>query len=126
MWGTLFGTWIRYLIVAAVTAVASNPNLAKLFGPEVVAFLQQESTITFLIAAVINTAVLLWSFKSRIFEKLATLKGIARPRGTTVAEVKAEVKAEASSVAGVSIPTNDQIREAFQAPASSIADKGHN
>lgn len=117
---TLIGTWFRYLLVVAVNKIASNPDILPWVGPDTIAYLKEESTITWLVSGLITLLTILWASKSKVFDALETLKGIARPRTTTVAEVKAEVKSEANTVAGVAIPTQEQVREVFQTPIAVI------
>lgn len=111
---TLLSMWFRYLLVIAVSWIAANPSILPWVGPDTIAYLKDESTITWLVSGFITLLTVLWASKSKIFDYLETLKGIVRPRTTTVAEVKAEVKSEANKVAGVAIPTAMQMSEAFQ------------
>jgi len=107
---------LRHLVTIGVNVVAANPNFAKWLGPDVVEFLKNESTVVQIVAGVITLLSLAWSARNKIFDKLETLKGIARPRTATVAEVKAEVKADSSTVVGISVPSKEQLTEAFQVP----------
>jgi hypothetical protein len=120
---TLIGMVIRHLVTILVNVIAANPNFAKWLGDDFVNLLKQESTVVQIVAAVITLLSLAWSARNKIYDKLETLKGIARPRSTTVAEVKAEVKAESATVAGIAIPSKEQMTEAFQTPVEKVINR---
>jgi hypothetical protein len=95
---------LRMLIRRLLLIILGNAAINEFLGPELVEYLLGDSVVSGIVAAVGTLALLLWSARDKILERVQLKEAIAAPPSATVTEVVAVVKAK---------PVGEKLAEAF-------------